>query len=63
MAAEFARLGYVALALDMYAGKVAAPGDREAARRYIEAYEQISGRAFKPETDDPLSRIRRNLSI
>ncbi|NRA09028.1 MAG: phosphoribosylaminoimidazolesuccinocarboxamide synthase [Myxococcales bacterium] len=35
----------------------------EAARRYIEAYEQISGRAFKPETDDPLSRIRRNLSI
>ena len=26
VAAEFARLGYVALALDMYAGKVAAPG-------------------------------------
>ncbi|MFP8877098.1 MAG: phosphoribosylaminoimidazolesuccinocarboxamide synthase, partial [Myxococcota bacterium] len=29
----------------------------EAARRYIEAYEQISGRAFEPESGDPLLRI------
>jgi len=35
----------------------------EAARRYIEAYEQISGMAFEPDTSDPLPRIRKNLSI
>jgi phosphoribosylaminoimidazole-succinocarboxamide synthase len=35
----------------------------EAARRYIEAFEQISGRAFEPDTQDPLPRIRRNLGI
>ena len=44
VAAEFARLGYVALALDMYAGKVAAPGDREAARRYMKAVKPAEGR-------------------
>ena len=43
VAAEFARLGYVALALDMYAGKVAAPGDREAARRYMNAVDPVQG--------------------
>jgi phosphoribosylaminoimidazole-succinocarboxamide synthase len=35
----------------------------EAARRYIEAYEQITGRAFAPDAGDPLPRIRRNLGI
>jgi phosphoribosylaminoimidazole-succinocarboxamide synthase len=35
----------------------------EAARRYIEAYEQITGRAFEPDTEDPLPRIRRNLGL
>ena len=35
----------------------------EAARRYIEAYEQISGRAFDPNTEDPVPRIRRNLGL
>ena len=35
----------------------------EAASRYIEAYERITGTAFKPATDDPLERIRRNLSL
>ena len=35
----------------------------EAARRYIEAYEQITGRDFQPDTDDPLPRIRRNLGL
>lgn len=43
VAAEFARLGYVALALDMYAGKVAAPGDREAARRYMKSVKPAEG--------------------
>ena len=35
----------------------------EAARRYIEAYEQISARDFVPDTEEPLARIRRNLGI
>ena len=35
----------------------------EASRRYIEAYEQISGRAFEPDTEDPATRIRRNLGL
>ena len=35
----------------------------EAARRYIEAFEQITGRDFQPDTQDPLPRIRRNLGI
>jgi phosphoribosylaminoimidazole-succinocarboxamide synthase len=35
----------------------------EAASRYIEAYERITGVAFKPSTDDPLTRIRRNLGL
>ena len=43
VAAEFAREGYLALALDMYAGKVAAPGDREAARRYMKSVKPAEG--------------------
>ena len=35
----------------------------EAARRYIEAFEQITARAFEPDTEPPLPRIRRNLGI
>jgi phosphoribosylaminoimidazole-succinocarboxamide synthase len=35
----------------------------EAARRYIEAYETVTGRAFVPDTEDPLPRIRRNLGL
>jgi phosphoribosylaminoimidazole-succinocarboxamide synthase len=35
----------------------------EAARRYIEAFEQISGRGFEPDTEEPLPRIRRNLGL
>ena len=35
----------------------------EAARRYIEAYEQISGRAFEPDLDEPIARIKRNLAL
>ena len=35
----------------------------EAARRYIEAYEQVTGLAFVPDTEDPHPRIRRNLGL
>jgi phosphoribosylaminoimidazole-succinocarboxamide synthase len=35
----------------------------EAARRYIEAYETVTGRTFVPDTRDPLERIRRNLGL
>jgi phosphoribosylaminoimidazole-succinocarboxamide synthase len=35
----------------------------EAARRYVEAYEQVTGRAFEPDLEDPLPRIRRNLGL
>lgn len=33
----------------------------EASRRYIEAYEAVTGRAFEPSTEEPKARIRRNL--
>lgn len=35
----------------------------EAARRYIEIYELVTGRAFVPDTSAPLPRIARNLGI
>jgi phosphoribosylaminoimidazole-succinocarboxamide synthase len=35
----------------------------EAAKRYIAAYEQVTGRAFVPNTEEPLARIRRNLGL
>ncbi len=35
----------------------------EAARRYIEAFEQVTGLAFQPDTDEPIARIRRNLGL
>jgi phosphoribosylaminoimidazole-succinocarboxamide synthase len=35
----------------------------EAARRYIEAFEQVTGRAFEPNTEEPVARIRRNLDL
>ncbi|MDI1477846.1 phosphoribosylaminoimidazolesuccinocarboxamide synthase [Polyangium sp. y55x31] len=35
----------------------------EAARRYIEAFETITGQAFVPDLEDPHVRIRRNLKI
>jgi phosphoribosylaminoimidazole-succinocarboxamide synthase len=35
----------------------------EASRRYIEAFEQITGRDFEPDTEDPRRRIARNLGI
>jgi phosphoribosylaminoimidazole-succinocarboxamide synthase len=35
----------------------------EATRRYIEAFEQITGCAFEPDTQPIEERIRRNLGI
>ena len=35
----------------------------EAARRYIETYEQLTGRTFEPATDEPTTRIRRSLRL
>jgi phosphoribosylaminoimidazole-succinocarboxamide synthase len=35
----------------------------EAASRYIAAFEQVSGRSFAPDTEEPVSRIRRNLGL
>ena len=35
----------------------------EAARRYIAAYERVTGQTFAPDVQDPLPRLRRNLGI
>ncbi|MBW2228839.1 MAG: phosphoribosylaminoimidazolesuccinocarboxamide synthase [Deltaproteobacteria bacterium] len=35
----------------------------EAARRYVRAYEQVSGLTFEPDLEEPTTRIRRNLGI
>lgn len=35
----------------------------EAATRYIDAFEQVTGRAFVPDTSEPTARIRRNLGL
>jgi phosphoribosylaminoimidazole-succinocarboxamide synthase len=35
----------------------------EASRRYIEAYEKITGEAFVPDLEDPATRIPRNLGL
>ncbi|MDB4968431.1 MAG: phosphoribosylaminoimidazole-succinocarboxamide synthase [Myxococcales bacterium] len=35
----------------------------EAAKRYIAAYEQVTGKPFVPDTDEPQARIRKNLGI
>ena len=35
----------------------------EAARRYIETFEQVTGRAFEPDLEDPLPRLARNLGV
>jgi len=35
----------------------------EAARRYIALYELITGKAFVPDTDEPIARIRKRLKI
>ena len=35
----------------------------EAARRYIETFEKVTGRAFVPDLEAPLPRLRRNLGV
>ena len=35
----------------------------EAARRYVETYERVTGQRFVPDTEPPLPRIRRNLGL
>ena len=35
----------------------------EATRRYLQAYEKISGQAFVPDLDDPKVRIPKNLGL
>ena len=35
----------------------------EAARRYIQVCELITGRPFEPDTEEPIARIRRNLKL
>ncbi len=35
----------------------------EAARRYIEAYEQLTATPFVPDTQPPIDRLRRNLGV
>jgi phosphoribosylaminoimidazole-succinocarboxamide synthase len=35
----------------------------EAARRYIQVCELVTGRPFVPDTDEPIARIRRNLGL
>jgi len=35
----------------------------EAATRYIDAFEQVTGRAFVPDLEEPAGRIRRNLGL
>ena len=35
----------------------------EAARRYIEAYERVTGLEFEPNTEQPNERVRQNLGI
>jgi phosphoribosylaminoimidazole-succinocarboxamide synthase len=35
----------------------------EATRRYIEAYETITGEAFVPDTSEPTARLRKNLGV
>ena len=35
----------------------------EAARRYIQVCELVTGKPFVPDTDEPLARIKRNLGL
>jgi len=35
----------------------------EAARRYVEIFEQITGKPFQPDLEPPLPRLRRNLGL
>lgn len=56
------------LAAEGYVGEGAPPAipDEvrvEAARRYVEAYERITGKVFEPDTQPPIARMRKNLGM
>jgi phosphoribosylaminoimidazole-succinocarboxamide synthase len=62
---EYVRRWYVDHGYDGHGTPPAIPDDVrvEAARRYITAYEQVTGRAFVPDTEEPMARMRHNLGI
>ena len=62
---EFVRRWYVDHGYSGHGTPPVIPDDVriEAAKRYITAYEQVTGRAFVPNTEDPLPRIRKNLGL
>jgi phosphoribosylaminoimidazole-succinocarboxamide synthase len=62
---EYVRRYYVDIGYDGHGAPPPIPDDVrvEAARRYIAAFELVTGRSFVPDTDDPVARIRRNLGI
>jgi phosphoribosylaminoimidazole-succinocarboxamide synthase len=62
---EFVRLwlGEQGYRGDGEAPELPVPVRCEAARRYIETFEQVTGEAFEADTESPEPRIRRNLGI
>ncbi len=60
---DFVRRHYVAIGYRGDGPPPPLPDDVRvgAAQRYIEAFERITGRAFVPNTEDPISRIAKNL--
>jgi phosphoribosylaminoimidazole-succinocarboxamide synthase len=62
---EYVRRWYVDHGYSGQGTPPAIPDDvrMEAARRYIAAYEKVTGKTFVPNTEDPLPRIRKNLGL
>jgi phosphoribosylaminoimidazole-succinocarboxamide synthase len=60
---EYVRRHYVAIGYRGEGAPPPIPDDVrvEAARRYIAAYELVTGRSFEPDLEPPVERIRRNL--
>jgi phosphoribosylaminoimidazole-succinocarboxamide synthase len=61
---DFVRRHYVSIG---YVGEGAPPPLPDdvrvgAAQRYIEAFERITGNGFQPNTEEPIARIRKNLT-
>ena len=62
---DFVRRHYLSIGYSGDGKPPAMPDDVRvgAATRYIEAFERITGRAFEPNLEDPIPRIRKNLGI
>jgi phosphoribosylaminoimidazole-succinocarboxamide synthase len=62
---EYVRRWYVDQGYSGHGTPPAIPDDVriEAAKRYIAAYEQVTGRTFVPNTEDPVSRIQKSLGL